>query len=178
MSPEHKRVIFLEHGVGSALFNLALNGLIAWALFRGLERVPLWGQQSIAGDTVGTCFFLPFFTTLIVTPLLRGRMRSGQVNPLASTGRLSALLDRLPRRSLARAAVLGVLCAVCVAPPVIWALDRLAVTDLGLWPFVVFKATFAAALAALFTPLIAAWAIGPDDQWGHAGSTVRRRGGS
>jgi hypothetical protein len=54
MSPEHRRFLVLEQGIGSALFNFVLNGAIAWLLFRSFERVPLWGQQSIAGDTIGT----------------------------------------------------------------------------------------------------------------------------
>ena len=68
MSPGHLRFLLLEQGIGSAVVNFLLNGAIAWLVFRGVAQVPLWGQQSIAGDTIGTCFFLPFLTTLIVTP--------------------------------------------------------------------------------------------------------------
>jgi hypothetical protein len=162
MSPEHKRVIFLEHGVGSALFNLVLNGAIAWAVFRGLEQIPLWGQRSIVGDTIGTCFFLPLCTALIVTPLLRRRLHSGELEALAPAwpGRLG--LARLPSGTLARGAVLGGLCVALAAPVAVLAFRQLGVTGLALWPFVAFKALFAAALAALVTPLIAVAALSAD----------------
>ena len=78
------------------MFNFLLNGAIAWLLFRSLERVPLWGQQSIAGDTIGTCFFLPFFTALIVTPLVRRRVRAGSVAPLGVDARDHPPLGWLP----------------------------------------------------------------------------------
>jgi hypothetical protein len=79
MSARHLRFLLLEQGIGAAVVNSLLNGAIAWLLFRSLERVPLWGQQSIAGDTLATCFFLPLIPTLIVTPLVRRRVLAGTV---------------------------------------------------------------------------------------------------
>jgi len=159
MSPEHRRFLVLEQGVGSAVFNFVLNGVIAWLLFRSLERVPLWGQQSIAGDTIGTCFFLPFFTALIVTPLVRRRIRAGSVAPLGWTRETHPSLGWLPSGTTKRALVLGVICVLAVAPLSVWALGRLGVDELGFWHFVGFKATFAAALALLVTPVISIWAM-------------------
>ncbi len=159
MSPVQQRFIFVENGLGSALFNLALNGVIAWGLFRGLERVPLWGQQSIAGDTIATCFFLPFFTALIVTALARRRMRSGEVPALDAAWLDPRLRARVPSGPLGQGSVLGTLCMLTVAPATIWLIGRSAGSELALWPFITFKALFAAGLAALVTPLIAALAI-------------------
>lgn len=161
MLPEHKRFIFVEHGIGSALFNLALNGAIAWLLFRSLDRIPLWGSQSIAGDTIGTCFFLPFFTALIVTPLARRRVRRGQVGALGSTPGSPSAARWLPRATLPYAAVLGIVCTVLVGSLTVWSLHVLAVHDLAFWGFVAFKGLFAGALAAVVTPLIAHRALVP-----------------
>lgn len=159
MSPEHVRFLLLEQGIGAAVFNFVLNGGIAWLLFRGLERVPLWGQQSIAGDTIATCFFLPFFTALIVTPLVRKRMRSGTIAALRWTRETHPTLGWLPSGTGKRALVLGGACALAVGPLSVWALARLHVAELALWPFVGFKAAYAAALAFLVTPLISLWAM-------------------
>ena len=159
MSSAHKRFL-LEQLVGSVVFNLVINGIIALLMFRGAASVPLWGQQSIAGDTIGTTFFLPLFTCLIVTPLARRQMRAGRVAPLPET---PLGLGWMPERTFWRGAVLGGLSAVVVAPPTIGLLTALGVTQQSLWGFVVFKAVFAAALVAPVTPLIALWAIAGGD---------------
>ena len=136
--------------------NLLLNALIAYLMFRGAAVVPLWGQQSIAGDTIGTTFLLPLFTTLIVTRLARGQVDAGRVSPVlgAPLG-----LRWMPARSLWRGVALGGITVAAVAPPMIAALWLLGVSEQSFWSFVAFKAIFAAALGALITPLVALWAI-------------------
>jgi hypothetical protein len=159
MSRGHLRFLLLEQGVGAAAFNFLVNGVIAFLLFRSLERVPLWGQKSIVGDTIGTCFFLPFFTALIVTPLVRKRVRAGSLGPLAWTRETHPPLGWLPSTTGKRGLVLGAACALLVGPASIWLLSRLGVAELAFWPFVGFKALFAAALALVVTPIIALWAM-------------------
>jgi hypothetical protein len=156
MSPAHKRFLLLEEGVGSVIVNLLINGVIAYLMFRGAESVPLWGQQSIAGDTIGTTFFLPLITCLIVTPLARGQVRSGRVQPVDG---FPLGLRWMPRRPLWRGALLGGICVAAVAPLAVTALVVFGVVQQSFWQFVVFKAIFAAALGAVVTPLIALWAI-------------------
>src|SRR6185369_14816725 len=85
MSSTQRRYLLIEQGVGAAVFNFFVNAVIAWAMFRAHPTVPLWGQQSIMGDTIGTCFILPFLTCLIVTRLARGHVRTGKVPPLQPT---------------------------------------------------------------------------------------------
>ena len=159
MTRRHLEFLLLEQGIGSAVFNFLLNGAIAWALFRGMARVPLWGQQSIAGDTIATCFFLPFLTALIVTPLVRRRVTAGTLAALGWTRETHPPLGWLPSGTFKRALVLGVACLLVLGPLSIWLLDRYGVDELGFWSFVAFKATFAAALALVVTPVISIWAI-------------------
>jgi len=159
MSPAHKRFFLLEEAVGSIIVNLIINGAIAFLMFRGASRVPLWGQQSIAGDTIGTTFFLPLITTLIVTPLARRNVQAGRFEALEWARDVPSALQWLPAGTFARGVVLGLLCTVIVAPLSVGALYALGVTDLGFWSFVTFKALFAAALGAPVTPLIALLAI-------------------
>jgi hypothetical protein len=159
MTPAHRHFLLVEEGIGSGVVNFAINGAIAWAMFREVPVVPLWGQQSIAGDTIGTTFFLPFFTCLIVTVLARRRVEAGKLAPLQWGPRSRPLLGWMPRSTLRRAAALGLATAVMIAPPTILVLAGLGVTDLSFVRFLVFKATFAAALAVLVTPIIALGAI-------------------
>src|SRR5262249_48356947 len=135
---------------------LPLNAVIAVLLFRGAATVPLWGQQSIAGDTIGTTFLLPLITCLIATPLVRRQVLAGQVAPLPG---IPVGTQWLPRHTFWRGCVLGSFAALLLAPPVIGVLAALGVTQQSFWRFVAFKAVFAAALGAVVTPVIALWAI-------------------
>lgn len=156
----HRRYLLIEQGIGAAIFNLLLNGVLAWLSVRSLERVPLWGQTSIGVDTLFTTFLLPFFTCLIVTRMARGMVHKGKLPPVAWRRADHATLGRLPARTLSRALVLGLAGLVAFGPVVVWAFAALEVRELGVWSFVTYKALFAAVLAAIFTPLIAAMALG------------------
>jgi len=159
VSQAQRRYLLLEQGLGAAGFNFLLNAAIAWLMFRGADVVPLWGQQSIAGDTIGTSVILPFLTCLIATRLVRGHVRSGKVAPLGWSRDTQPWLGWLPRGTLARGLALGCAGLLVFAPPVLLAHVALGVTQLGLGGFVVFKASFAAAEALVVTPLVALWAI-------------------
>ena len=161
MSPAQKQFLFVEQVVGSVIVNLLINGVIALLPFRGAASVPLWGQQSIAGDTIGTTFFLPLFTCLIVTRLARGQVHAGRVEAIAGT---PLGLQWLPAGLFWRGAVLGLITAIIVAPPALATLAVMGVTEQSFWGFVAFKAIFAAALGAVVTPLIALWAISTGGQ--------------
>ena len=159
MSPALRRYLLLEHGVGSAVFNFVLNGVIAWLLFRHAVEVPLWGQQSIAGDTIGTTLLLPLLTCLIVTPMVRRHVQARDLGALGQSRTADALLRWLPARTFRRGLCLGVACVVAIAPLAIWGLGALGFAGMPLWHFVGFKAAFAAALAFIVQPLIALWVV-------------------
>ncbi len=157
----HRRYLLLEQGIGSAVFNLLLNGAIAYFMARSLTTVPLWGNElSIAGDTIFTTFLLPFFTCLSVTRLARSQVEKGKLPPVEWRRDSHATLRRLPASTSTRAVVLGLAGLIAFAPIAVWVLVALEVQTLGLWSFVAFKALFAAVMAALFTPLIALVALG------------------
>ena len=159
MSPAHRRYLLVEQGIGAAVFNFALNAGIAWLLFRSQDVVPLWGDRSIAGDTIATSMILPFLTTLIVTPTARRQVRAGRVAALGWSRATHPTLGWLPRGTFARAFVLGVVCAVVLSPITLLVLGLLHVADLGFGRFVLFKAAFAAMEALLVTPVVSLWAI-------------------
>ena len=154
-----RRYLLLEQGVGAAVFNFVLNAAIAWAMFRSVAVVPLWGQQSIMGDTIGTCFLLPVITCFIATRLVRGQVRAGKVAALGWTRASHPVLGWLPQTTGRRGVALGLVSIALLAPLALAALVLLGVAAMPFWHFVVFKAAFAAFAAALVTPLVALWAI-------------------
>jgi hypothetical protein len=157
MSPRHRRYLLLEQGVGSGVFNLLLNAAIAWLVFRGAERVPLWGEQSIGGDTIITAFMLPFLTTLIASRIVRRHVRTGHVPAFAWDG--SRLAAWIPSGLTLRGAVLGIVGVVFAGIPMAQALGALGVHEMTFGGFVAFKALFAAVLGTIVTPLVARAAL-------------------
>ncbi len=159
LSAVHRRYLVVEQGVGAAIINLLINGAIAWAMFRSLATVPLWGEQSIAGDTIGTTFLLPFITCLIVTPLAQRQIRGGKLPPIGARLGRYAMLDRLPATAFRRGLVIGALTMFVVAPLAVLVLSVVGVDAMGFASFLVFKAVFAAALAAAVTPVLSFCAL-------------------
>ena len=178
MSPTHRRYLLLEQGIGSAVFNFAINAVIAWLMFRTADEVPLWGRQSIAADTIGTSLILPLMTCLIVTPVVRRHVRAGKVAWLGWTRESHAPLGWLPRGTFARALVIGLVCMAALSPLTLLVVTWLHVESLSLSRFVLFKATFAALEALVVTPLVALWAIAEATEAGKAAAPARRRAAS
>jgi hypothetical protein len=158
LSAELRRFLALHQALVPAAINFLLNGAIAWALFRELEHVPLWGGQSnIGSDTLITCFLLPAITCLIVTPLVRAQAKKGQAPALSGAlpGWLAAFQHALP----VRAAAIGLAGTLVASAAVLGGLGVAGVETLAVTPFVTFKAFYTAALAALVTPAIALLAL-------------------
>lgn len=155
LSPEHRRLLIVDQGVGAFVVNFLLNGCIAWALFHSVGRVPLWGQSSIAGDTFVTAFVLPLLTCLIVTRIVQRQLARGRVLPLAGAPTSRAIRALSSMSTVRRAVALGFGGVVAAALPTVLWFVWAGPSELPLDSFLWFKATFAAALAAGVAPLIA-----------------------
>jgi hypothetical protein len=155
ITPAQRRYLLLDNGVGPFVINFLINAVIAWLLFRHATHVPLWGQSSIAGDTIATSFLLPLITCLIVTPLARGRVRSGQVAALTAP----AARKWPPRNMIVRSVAIGVLGVILFTPVTLLMLGAVGIGSLTPWHFVGFKGSFAAIEGGLVTPFLALWAI-------------------
>jgi hypothetical protein len=157
LSGRHQRFLIVEQGAVPTVFNFALNGAIAWALFRSAAEVPLWGQSSLGVDLIATGFLLPFLTCLIVSGIVARHVRDGKVPPLGEA--------QLPqtrwfeRSTLLRGIALGAAGVVFGALPLVWVLTIAQAQPLAVSSFVTFKAVWAAMLALIVTPVIGWWAL-------------------
>jgi hypothetical protein len=147
----HQQFLLVEQGIGSVPVNLLINGAMAWLAFRSAASVPMWGASSIAVDTMITAFVLPLMTSLIASRVVAWQLRFGLVPPLPS-GRVSGWARR---SNVQLGAALGTAAVVFVALPTIGILTLAGPAALALWPFIWLKATFAAALGAVVTPIVA-----------------------
>ena len=157
LDAEQRRFLWLHQSLVAFSINVVLNGAIGWAMFRGVERIPFWGEASIGGDTLGTSFFLPAITCLIVTPLVRGQVAKGAVPALG--GALAGWLRPFQRALLPRAALLGLACVLLAGGAAVAGLAVLGVETLAFGPFLGWKALYAGVLAAAVQPAIALLAL-------------------
>jgi hypothetical protein len=157
LSDRHRRFLLIEQGAIPSVFNLVLNGFIAWALFRSAVAVPLWGESSVGGDLLITAFLLPFLTCVIVSRLVSRSVRSGTVPPLPADQRPHS---RWFERSVStRGLLLGAAGVLFGAVPLVWALSLGQAQPFPVLSFVLFKAVWAAMLAFLVTPVVGWWAL-------------------
>lgn len=155
LTPAQRRFLLVDNGVGAFVCNFLINGVLAWLMFRSLEQVPLWGQKSVAADTLSTIFMLVLITCLIVTPITRAQIRAGRVQSFQR----GAAWKWLPANSIARGALAGCLVFLALAPLSLAALRLWANDGLAFSHFVFFKAVFTAVEGALVTPFLALFAL-------------------
>ncbi len=163
MQSAHYRFIILEQMIVLAIINFILNGAIALGVNHGVKIIPLWGLISISGDTFATAFILTLLVGIIVTPITRKKIQSGHL-PHSNWRRSSnAILGILPQKTFARSFVLALIYTIIVAPTTVFVLWALNITQMHFWPFIIFKASFAAFMSVLVGPIVAICAIGDNE---------------
>lgn len=162
MEKAHKHYLIGEQVIGSGIINFILGVGIAYALFRGMDVVPMWGHKSIGGDILATSFLLTMILCLIVTPLTHKKISSGHLPKLAWRRTSHPLLSKLPAKTFPRSIVLGIVYMAVIGLLAIGILHLLGIQQMvfSFWSFVFFKASFAALVAALSAPVIALCAMG------------------
>ena len=157
--PAHRTYLKIDLCASSALINFVLNGAIGWGLYRSLASVPLWGAQSIAGDTVASAFILSFLSCLIITPGVRQQIQRGRFPILQPIHRLPAWADHILHSALLRSLLVAMLATLVFGYGMVGLLSLTGVASFSLWGFVAFKALFTAGMAALLAPLVGWWAM-------------------
>jgi hypothetical protein len=159
LTNNQRSFLALDQIVVPALFNFAFNAAIGWLEFHNHTPLPLWGDPSMGLDILGMLFFLPAFSCLIGTPLIRRAAREGKVDWLPYAVSEHALLRRLPQSTWRRAAALGAVCTGVLGPPSVGALILFDATAWQLWDAIVFKGIYAGVLAAVVSPWLALYAL-------------------
>jgi len=157
LSDRHRRLLLVEQGSHALLINLVLNGVIAWALLRGNDVVPLWGEVSMGVDLLATGVLLPVGMCEIVSRIVASQVRSGKLPALE---RNQVAGNGMHRRSIhLRAFVLAIFGLVGVSLPLVFLLDAANAQPVPFNSFVAFKAAWAGILAMILSPIVAWWAL-------------------
>ncbi len=152
MLPAHKKLL-LSQAIGSIVCNIPLNAALAWFTFPPVATLPIWARSNCVGfDTIGTSFFLPFITCLVLTPITRRllRKRTFAAIPRAE---LNGFVRFWPNNFVGRGALVGFLCAISVGiitPTLLVQMGILAMTKVDV---TVYKAVYTAILGVIVTPL-------------------------
>lgn len=153
ISPDHRKVLGTQ-AVGGLVLNALLNGATAWVGFPLVTSLPLWSRGNcVAADTIGTSFFLPLTTCLIITPISR---RAARRDPAVTIPRddLPWATRWLPANMVARGALVGLISALSAAPIALGLLTAAGVVGMTRAEDVMFKAVYTAILGAIVTPLL------------------------
>jgi hypothetical protein len=142
--------------------NVVLGVGISWASVRSHSTVPPWGvpwKPSIFWNILGTLFLLPMLTCVLVTPAIRRDVRAGSLGSLSKLRVEHNWLMALPAPGWHRGMLFGLLAMAALAPPAILLLIATGSPDLTSEEFIVSQTVLAVALGAVFTPLIALYAM-------------------
>src|SRR5437588_4594071 len=141
---EHRRWILINAVIVTAFINAVINAGLAYASSAGEHRVPLWSvplveKPSTVVDTVGTYFFLPLITCLLVTTVVWREVRTGRLSRLDQSPAVRALMARLPRTRLRRGVPRGVLCTLALGPVSALVLAAIDFSDLTRGEFALYE---------------------------------------
>jgi hypothetical protein len=143
---ETRRTVLTEAAI-SILPNALFSAFFVWLLFRGTQRIGLWGTDGVAFDLVPTTFMLTLITTVLVTWLVRRRVAAGATKPAPG-------VTRLPRNRLVRGIVLGLMMVVLLVPVTVAALTQVWAGDWSFAQMLWFKIFYGVALGLIVTPLV------------------------
>jgi hypothetical protein len=135
--------------------NIAVNVILGALTFGGQESVATWAiDKGAAADSIGTCFFLPFITCLIATPIVRHQVAQGAASriPPTDTPHWARLMSG---PVILRAAKFGVAGFLLLAGPVYAVYGMFAESSIETMRFIAMKAIFAGVFGVFATPLIA-----------------------
>jgi len=152
LSPTHRRLLQAQ-ALGGLVLNIPLNGAAAWLGFPPVVRLPLWAKANcVAFDTLGTSFFLPLVTCLVLTLLQRRSLRAGALDPLPRAS-LPALVRFWPQNVVGRGALVGLLSMLTVGAATLALLTAAGVEGMSRGENTLYKAVYTAMLGAIVTPL-------------------------
>lgn len=152
LSTAHRNLL-IGQAIGSVALNVPLNGGAAWATFPPVASLPVWAKGNcVAGDTIGTSFFLPLVTCLVLTPIVRRLVRGGTTEGLPRAA-LPGLVRFWPANMVGRGALVGLGCALTIALLTLGLVSAAGVTEMTRGQVALYKAVYTAVLGVIVTPL-------------------------
>ena len=149
------KYLLIGQAVVPFFINIAVNMVIGTLTFRGQDSVETWTQnKGAAADSIGTCFFLPFITCLIATPIVRSQLKN-KTAPRILASDVPRWTQLMSGPLLMRAAKFGIVGMLLLAAPVYAAYSVFAPDSIETMRFIAIKSILAGLFGILATPPIA-----------------------
>ena len=143
-----------ECGV-SFIVNFAINGGLAWLIYRDKHSLPLWGSGGFGQDMVVTAFLLWLLLSVIVIKIHQKKVEAGKLPSIAGSDftALRRALRCLPQGTWAASTYLALIGVVVCALPILLMLQVFDISAMHPRYYSVFKGLWAGSMAVLATPL-------------------------
>ncbi|HEX3793459.1 MAG TPA: hypothetical protein VHV57_03050 [Acidimicrobiales bacterium] len=163
----HRRWILVNSVIISGVWNLFINGFIAWVSSKGHGHIGLWTTPLLGGpnlliDTFGTLYLLPLTTCIGVMIGVRQAKRKGQLHNLEDHQKGPRWLTDVPTTFLRRANRFGLMVLLPLGPIATIVLSIGFHSGIERSTFVVYKAVIGVLLGLIVTPFIALSAMGDE----------------
>ena len=149
------RYLLIGQAIIPFFINMIINIAIGVLSFGGQKSVATWAiDKGAVADSIGTCFFLPFITCLIATPIVHRQMASGVTSgiPLTDVPRWVRWMNG---PWMLRSAKFGVIGILLLTGPVYGLYYLFAGDSIETVRFIAIKAISAGVMGVFVTPLIA-----------------------
>ena len=155
LPPGALRYLLIGQAIIPFFINIAVNVILGAMTFWGQASVATWAiDKGAAADSIGTCFFLPFITCLIATPIVRRQVAHGVASRIPPSD-ISRWVRLMSGPVLLRATKFGLVGILLLAGPVYAAYVLFAGESIETLRFIAIKTLFAGVFGIFATPLIA-----------------------
>ena len=149
------RYLLIGQAIIPFFINMMINIAIGVLSFGGQKSVATWAiDKGAVADSIGTCFFLPFITCLIATPIVHRQMASGVTSRIPLTD-VPRWVRSMNGPLMLRSAKFGVIGTLLFTGPVYGLYYLFAGDSIETVRFIAIKAISAGVLGVFVTPLIA-----------------------
>lgn len=138
--------------IKNTLLNTVANGLAAWLLLRSSKSVTLsGGTNNYPGDLAASAFLLLFIIGLIMIPIFRKKVRTGQMEAIEWNRNKTShrILSALPSNPALAALSIGLFGLTVITPFTITVMYLLGITEMTPLSYAIFKGIWAGGLAGL-----------------------------
>jgi hypothetical protein len=152
IQPEHRRAIRIETAISTAI-----NSLVPAAIIWFVQLPPpdsLVGVNGIVGPMTKASGLATFLMTLVLTTIVRMRVRKGGLPKLIWPRAERGVLRWLPDSLLLRAIVMGLLAVVLTVPAGLAIVALVGVIPLDRVGFLIFNLLFGAAVGIVMTRFV------------------------
>jgi hypothetical protein len=157
LSPIQKRYLVVYFLIPSLLINIAINLFFGWLVFPS-GQVPLWGEPSVAGDTLVSTFLTALIMGLIMTFFINRDVRAGRIHHIARASQ-PAVLRWWPHGNVASSLTLAVLFSLTIGPATVLLTHLFGPQTYSWTAAVTYKTVYAGAVGLAMAPLLVVLAL-------------------